>query len=118
MTGDIQIPDKHYFTIGEVSSICSVPAHVLRYWEQEFEDLTPVRRRGKRRYYTRENVELVTRIMNLLYEKNFTINGARKQLKQNGSLGNSSDNASSLEPRQVDETIAQLKQVLKTLSSE
>ena len=118
MTGYVQIPEKHYFSIGEVSKMCSVPAHVLRYWEQEFDDLNPVRRRGQRRYYTRKNVELVLQIMDLLYDKNFTINGARKQLKQNGKSEAFRNNASGLEASDVDDTITQLKQVLETLSNE
>ena len=75
-----EIPQKRYFTISEVSSLCGVKPHVLRYWEQEFAELRPSKRRGNRRYYVREDVELVRQISILLYEQGFTISGARKQL--------------------------------------
>ncbi len=75
-----EIPQKRYFTISEVSSLCGVKPHVLRYWEQEFTELRPSKRRGNRRYYIREDVELVRQISTLLYEQGFTISGARKQL--------------------------------------
>lgn len=75
-----EIPQKRYFTISEVSSLCGVKPHVLRYWEQEFTELRPSKRRGNRRYYVREDVELVRQISTLLYEQGFTISGARKQL--------------------------------------
>src|SRR5438034_6346580 len=74
------IPAKRYFTIGEVSDLCGVKAHVLRYWEQEFSQLKPVKRRGNRRYYQHHEVLLIRRIRELLYEQGFTINGARNQL--------------------------------------
>jgi len=74
------IPAKRYFTIGEVSDLCGVKAHVLRYWEQEFSHLKPVKRRGNRRYYQHHEVLLIRRIRELLYEQGFTINGARNQL--------------------------------------
>jgi len=74
------IPAKRYFTIGEVSDLCGVKAHVLRYWEQEFSQLKPVKRRGNRRYYQHHEVLLIRRIRELLYDKGFTINGARNQL--------------------------------------
>lgn len=82
------IPAKRYFTIGEVSELCGVKAHVLRYWEQEFSQLKPVKRRGNRRYYQHHEVLLVRRIRELLYDLGFTINGARNKLagpKPNGS---------------------------------
>jgi DNA-binding transcriptional MerR regulator len=75
-----EIPQKRYFTISEVSTLCGVKPHVLRYWEQEFTELRPSKRRGNRRYYIREDVELVRQISTLLYEQGFTISGARKQL--------------------------------------
>lgn len=74
------IPAKRYFTIGEVSELCGVKAHVLRYWEQEFSQLKPVKRRGNRRYYQHHEVLLVRRIRELLYSQGFTISGARHQL--------------------------------------
>src|SRR5438128_11963978 len=74
------IPAKRYFTIGEVSDLCAVKPHVLRYWEQEFTQLKPVKRRGNRRYYQHHEVLLIRRIRDLLYEQGFTINGARNRL--------------------------------------
>jgi DNA-binding transcriptional MerR regulator len=74
------IPGKRYFTIGEVSDLCAVKPHVLRYWEQEFPQLKPVKRRGNRRYYQRQDVLLIRQIRELLYEQGFTIGGARQQL--------------------------------------
>ncbi len=76
------IPDKRYFTIGEVSELCAVKAHVLRYWEQEFPQLSPVKRRGNRRYYQHHEVQLIRRIRELLYEEGFTLSGARQRLEQ------------------------------------
>ena len=76
------IPAKRYFTIGEVSELCGVKPHVLRYWEQEFTQLKPVKRRGNRRYYQHHEVLLVRRIRELLYEQGFTIHGARSRLVQ------------------------------------
>ena len=95
------IPAKRYFTIGEVSELCGVKPHVLRYWEQEFTQLRPVKRRGNRRYYQHHEVLLARRIRELLYQDGFTINGARHRLDdptapklhgQNESL-NTSENA-------------------------
>ncbi len=76
------IPAKRYFTIGEVSDLCGVKPHVLRYWEQEFTQLKPVKRRGNRRYYQHHEVLLIRRIRELLYEEGFTINGARHRLDE------------------------------------
>ena len=75
------IPAKRYFTIGEVSELCQVKPHVLRYWEQEFSQLNPVKRRGNRRYYQRHVVELIRTIRSLLYLEGFTISGARQKLE-------------------------------------
>jgi DNA-binding transcriptional MerR regulator len=75
------IPAKRYFTIGEVSDLCGVKPHVLRYWEQEFTQLKPVKRRGNRRYYQHHEVLLIRRIRELLYEEGFTISGARNRLE-------------------------------------
>jgi DNA-binding transcriptional MerR regulator len=75
-----EIPAKRYFTIGEVSELCEVKPHVLRYWEQEFSQLKPVKRRGNRRYYQRQDVILIRQIRTLLYEQGFTIGGARQRM--------------------------------------
>jgi DNA-binding transcriptional MerR regulator len=75
------IPAKRYFTIGEMSELCGVKPHVLRYWEQEFTQLKPVKRRGNRRYYQHHEVLLIRRIRHLLYEEGFTISGARSRLE-------------------------------------
>ena len=74
------IPGKRYFTIGEVSDLCAVKPHVLRYWEQEFPQLKPVKRRGNRRYYQRQDVIIIRQIRSLLYDDGFTIGGARQKL--------------------------------------
>jgi DNA-binding transcriptional MerR regulator len=74
------IPGKRYFTIGEVSELCAVKPHVLRYWEQEFPQLKPVKRRGNRRYYQRQDVLVIRQIRGLLYDEGFTIGGARQRL--------------------------------------
>jgi len=79
------IPAKRYFTIGEVSELCAVKPHVLRYWEQEFPQLKPVKRRGNRRYYQRQDVMLIRQIRSLLYSQGFTITGARAQLSGDGA---------------------------------
>jgi DNA-binding transcriptional MerR regulator len=75
------IPGKRYFTIGEVSQLCEVKPHVLRYWEQEFPQLKPVKRRGNRRYYQRQDVIVIRQIRGLLYDQGFTIGGARQRLQ-------------------------------------
>ena len=82
------IPAKRYFTIGEVSELCGVKAHVLRYWEQEFTQLKPVKRSGNRRYYQHHEVLLIRRIRELLYEQGFTISGARNRLGHTGETPN------------------------------
>ena len=89
------IPSKRYFTIGEVSELCGVKPHVLRYWEQEFTQLKPVKRRGNRRYYQHHEVLLIRRIRELLYEQGFTISGARNRLDE--SQGSSARNAAKAE---------------------
>lgn len=81
------IPAKRYFTIGEVSELCGVKPHVLRYWEQEFNQLKPVKRRGNRRYYQHHEVLLVRRIRELLYNQGFTISGARNKLDEGDLAG-------------------------------
>jgi DNA-binding transcriptional MerR regulator len=86
-TGLPPIPAKRYFTIGEVSELCAVKPYVLRYWEQEFSQLRPMKRRGNRRYYQHHEVLLIRRIRELLYEEGFTISGARNRLVELGSPG-------------------------------
>ncbi|MCG8434325.1 MAG: MerR family transcriptional regulator [Gammaproteobacteria bacterium] len=96
------IPGKRYFTIGEVSELCGVKPHVLRYWEQEFPHLKPVKRRGNRRYYQRHDVLVIRQIRSLLYEQGFTITGARQQL--------SGDNAK--------QDVSQSQQIIRQLRTE
>ena len=76
------IPEKLYFTIGEVAQMCAVETHVLRYWEKEFPDISPSKRRGNRRYYKPKDVHLIRKVRTLLYDQGFTIDGARRQLSQ------------------------------------
>ena len=83
------IPGKRYFTIGEVSELCAVKPHVLRYWEQEFPQLKPLKRRGNRRYYQRHDVILIRQIRSLLYEQGFTIGGARQRLSGDDAIDDS-----------------------------
>ena len=79
---DINIPNKRYFTIGEVSDICNIKAHVLRYWEQEFTELTPIKRRGNRRYYQQKDLLLISQIKDLLQNHGYTIEGAKNKLSE------------------------------------
>lgn len=104
------IPGKRYFTIGEVSELCSVKPHVLRYWEQEFPQLKPVKRRGNRRYYQRHDVMMVRQIRNLLYEQGFTIGGARLQLSGEGARQDASQSQ-----QVIREVRAELEEILETL---
>jgi DNA-binding transcriptional MerR regulator len=112
------IPAKRYFTIGEMSELCGVKPHVLRYWEQEFAQLKPVKRRGNRRYYQHHEVLLIRRIRQLLYEEGFTISGARTRLENQSShhrendshMQSSSNNSHSPElRREIREIIALLE---------
>jgi DNA-binding transcriptional MerR regulator len=96
------IPAKRYFTIGEVSELCGVKPHVLRYWEQEFTQLKPVKRRGNRRYYQHHEVLLIRRIRDLLYEQGFTISGARNRLDEGVSSGRALAARAAAEPGKVD----------------
>lgn len=107
------LADKRYFSIGEVSDVCGVKSHVLRYWEQEFPQLKPIKRRGNRRYYTAQDVFLVRHIKDLLYSQGFTIEGARTQLKQE-SKTKSTSNTRSREVIQT--TIKGLEKVLQELA--
>ena len=103
------IPAKRYFTIGEVSDLCAVKPHVLRYWEQEFSQLKPVKRRGNRRYYQHHEVLLIRRIRDLLYEQGFTINGARHRLDSEGSepraTARTANSVTSIAPAAVTRTL-------------
>lgn len=105
------IPGKRYFTIGEVSELCAVKPHVLRYWEQEFPQLKPVKRRGNRRYYQRHDVLMIRQIRGLLYEQGFTIGGAR--LKLSGSEAKEDVNQSQQIIRQMRGELEELMQILK-----
>jgi DNA-binding transcriptional MerR regulator len=104
------IPAKRYFTIGEVSELCGVKPHVLRYWEQEFEQLNPVKRRGNRRYYQRGDVIMIRQIRSLLYEQGFTIGGARQQLE-----GESAQDDVSRSHQIIRQVRMELEQVLHVL---
>jgi DNA-binding transcriptional MerR regulator len=99
------IPAKRYFTIGEVSDLCAVKPHVLRYWEQEFPQLKPLKRRGNRRYYQRHDVLLVRQIRGLLYDHGFTIGGAKQQL-------NDSDDSSAVDPLLIKQLRLELEELL------
>ena len=90
------IPAKRYFTIGEVSDLCGVKPYVLRYWEQEFTQLKPMKRRGNRRYYQHHEVLLIRRIRELLYDQGFTISGARNQLTDGGAMLRAMEHAEAL----------------------
>jgi len=104
------IPGKRYFTIGEVSDLCAVKPHVLRYWEQEFPQLKPVKRRGNRRYYQRQDVLIIRQIRSLLYDDGFTIGGARQRL-----TGDQAKTDVSQSQQIVKQLRLELEQVLKIL---
>ena len=105
------IPNKRYFTIGEVSELCLVKPHVLRYWEQEFPGLTPVKRRGNRRYYQRHDVMLIRQIRSLLYREGYTIGGARQHLAGDCARGDSSQ--SQQLKRQLQSELEELLKILR-----
>ena len=105
------IPGKRYFTIGEVSELCGVKPHVLRYWEQEFPQLKPVKRRGNRRYYQRHDVILIRQIRGLLYEQGFTIGGACQQLS--GDSAKEDTNQSQQIVKQLRTELEELLHILK-----
>ena len=106
------IPGKRYFTIGEVSDLCGVKPHVLRYWEQEFPTLKPLKRRGNRRYYQRQDVILIRQIRSLLYEHGFTIGGARQRMASEESA----PDAGTTLPM-IRELIIELEELRETLES-
>lgn len=108
------IPGKRYFTIGEVSELCGVKPHVLRYWEQEFTQLKPVKRRGNRRYYQRHDVVLIREIRGLLYEQGFTIGGARQQLETESKHEPASSNSD--RKQLIDEMLKELEQIRTILA--
>jgi DNA-binding transcriptional MerR regulator len=110
------IPAKRYFTIGEVGELCTVKPHVLRYWEQEFPQLKPVKRRGNRRYYQREDVLLIRQIKSLLYEQGFTIGGARQRMSgpQEQPAANVTTTAA-VEGNDIRSMIEEIESVLKML---
>ena len=103
------IPGKRYFTIGEVSDLCAVKPHVLRYWEQEFPQLNPVKRRGNRRYYQRQDVIMIRQIRSLLYEQGFTIGGARQRME--GETGKDNSHYRQL----IRQMIVELEELLRAL---
>ena len=105
------IPAKRYFTIGEVSELCDVKPHVLRYWETEFESLSPVKRRGNRRYYQRHDVLMIRQIRSLLYEEGYTIGGARQRLE--GESGRTEAALSVQIVREVRQELEELLALLK-----
>jgi len=100
------IPAKRYFTIGEVSELCGVKPHVLRYWEQEFAQLKPMKRRGNRRYYQHHEVLLIRRIRELLYEQGFTISGARNRLAESSAHGRGTHAASTSHALAPDDAVS------------
>ena len=104
------IPGKRYFTIGEVSDLCDVKPHVLRYWEQEFAQLKPVKRRGNRRYYQRQDVIMIRQIRSLLYDQGYTIGGARQKL-----TGDDAQEDASKSSQLIHQMIAELEEVLHVL---
>ncbi len=107
------IPGKRYFTIGEVSELCAVKPHVLRYWEQEFPQLKPVKRRGNRRYYQRQDVMTIRQIRSLLYDQGFTIGGARLQMSNESSAPNDAGQFNQL----ITQMISDLEQLLALLNT-
>jgi DNA-binding transcriptional MerR regulator len=104
------IPGKRYFTIGEVAELCDVKPHVLRYWEQEFPQLKPVKRRGNRRYYQRHDVLLIRQIRGLLYDEGFTIGGARQRLDGEGAKDDVSQSQ-----QIIRQTLVELEELLSLL---
>lgn len=110
------IPAKRYFTIGEVSDLCGVKPHVLRYWEQEFTQLRPIKRRGNRRYYQHHEVLLIRRIRHLLYDEGFTINGARNRLGDARAVEHNPDAAVRLSAQELQRLRQDLTQVETNLT--
>lgn len=111
------IPAKRYFTIGEVADLCAVKPHVLRYWEQEFTQLKPIKRRGNRRYYQHHEVLLIRRIRELLYEQGFTISGARNRLSDGRDAQVDPDAAVRLTAQELQGLRTELSSIVQLLSS-
>ena len=105
------IPPKRYFTIGEVGQLCAVKPHVLRYWEAEFPQLKPVKRRGNRRYYQRQDVILIRQIKSLLYEQGYTIGGARQKMTESPE----GVSKSSVNSNEIKKLIKELEEVIEAL---
>ena len=106
------IPDKRYFTIGEVAGLCGVKPHVLRYWEQEFEQLQPIKRRGNRRYYQTQDVLLIRQLRGLLYDQGFTISGARLWLQ-----GDQAEDDHQRYQQLIRQTVTELESILTQLKA-
>jgi DNA-binding transcriptional MerR regulator len=111
------IPAKRYFTIGEVSDLCGVKPYVLRYWEQEFTQLKPMKRRGNRRYYQHHEVLLIRRIRDLLYEQGFTISGARNRLTETGSGRNQVESTAANGSESIPADAIDLEDVIEELQA-
>ena len=109
MDNKFQIPEKKYFSIGEVAELCDLKTHTLRFWEKEFEDLSPVTRKGNRRYYQREDIVLVMKIKSLLYTDGLTVSGAKKSLHSNTSVAKESD----LDSQEILQDLEDILQELK-----
>lgn len=105
------IPDKHYFTIGEMGRLCQIKPHVLRYWESEFSQLKNVKRRGNRRYYTHQQILTVRKIRSLLYEQGYTVSGAKTQMNNENLPHPSHDN------QQMEQIKQELEEILLILNS-
>lgn len=114
----VAIPPKRYFTIGEVSELCGVKPYVLRYWEQEFTQLRPMKRRGNRRYYQHHEVLLIRRIRDLLYEEGFTISGARNRLADPASLASAGPQAEAEMDVSVEDSFADVQAASAVLAAE
>jgi DNA-binding transcriptional MerR regulator len=112
------IPAKRYFTIGEVSDLCGVKPYVLRYWEQEFTQLKPMKRRGNRRYYQHHEVLLIRRIRDLLYEQGFTISGARNRLTEAGSVRSPADGIGISQDGRLNDDAIDLDEMIEELQAE
>lgn len=109
------LPDKRYLQIGDVSSVCDLKPHVLRYWEKQFEGLAPKRRRGQRRYYTRDDIIMILNIKHLLYDRGFTIDGAREHIRQSKEMPAEISDAANQRIRQA---VVDLKRVQNMLRSD
>jgi DNA-binding transcriptional MerR regulator len=113
-----EIPRKRYFAIGEVSGLCAVKPHVLRYWEQEFPQLKPIKRRGNRRYYQLDDVLMVRRIRSLLYEQGFTIGGARQRLKEGRAEEQTLPPQQAAAPAANEPVVSRKQKILREIRSE